>query len=80
MIKDNFKYCPDKAIKAQHDYCEKNDVPNFAPAFDGTCFHCMKNIYEPNMASDGSVTGITVSKAGTEHITYCPHCHYSFID
>ncbi len=70
----------EKAIAAQSDYCEKKKIPNFAPAFDGTCYHCNRNIYKPYTHNDGRVTGITVEEAGTTLITGCPHCNYSFID
>ena len=70
-----------KAIKAQRDYCKANDVPNFAPAFNGECYHCKHNIYEPCKHPDGRVTdGITVERAGKTLITGCPHCRYSFVD
>ena len=68
-----------KALAAQAEYCEKHNVVNFAPAFDGECFHCGRNIYEPY--NHGRYTsGITVEQAGSRHITSCPHCSYSFVD
>lgn len=69
-----------KAIKAQRDYCDKEEIPNFAPAFDGSCYHCNRNIYQPITHYDGRVTGITVEQAGATLITGCPHCNYSFVD
>ncbi len=73
-------YNIEKAIKAQHDYCKNHDIPNFAPALDGTCYHCRRNIYVPIKGPAGYITGITVEQAGKELITGCPHCHYSFVD
>ena len=68
------------AIEAQAKYCKDHDAPNFAPAFDGSCFRCHQNIYAKIVHPSGYVTGITVEQAGRTLITGCPHCHYSFVD
>ncbi|MEB8637800.1 hypothetical protein P4H32_29395 [Bacillus cereus] len=44
-------------------------------ASDGKCFSYRKNSYQ----LIGN-TGISVEKAGSEHITSCPHCHRTFLD
>lgn len=70
---------PKKAIAAQHEYCEANECPEFAPR-DGRCYRCGRNIYLPTNASNGAVFGVTVEQAGNRLITGCPHCNYSFCD
>ena len=67
MIKEEIN--PEKAMKAQKEYCEKNHLPYFAPS-RGVCFSCGQNIY----------TKIGVWTAGHELITGCPHCCRSFCD
>lgn len=74
------KYNTEKAIAAQKAYCDKNGLTNFAPAFDGTCFYCGINIYEPYSEGNKRPTGYTVEEAGRRHIFFCPHCHKSFLD
>lgn len=56
-----------KAIDAQERFCDENNLPLFAPD-NGKCDHCRGQIYEK----------ISVEKAGSELITGCPHCYYSF--
>jgi len=56
-------------IKAQADYVAKNGLPHFAP-HSGKCYRCNRQIYER----------ISLEKAGTELITGCPHCSYSYCD
>ena len=73
-------YNPQCAIEAQKKFCEEHNVPNFAPAFDGTCFTCHTNIYLRVTHPSGDITGYTVDYAGKNHITCCPHCHHSFVD
>ena len=60
-----------EAIKAQRDYCDKHDVPHFAP-FDGICYSCGANIY--------SERGISVEEAGSRLITGCPFCRRTYVD
>jgi len=69
-----------KAITAQKKYCEEKGIPNFAPAFDGKCYRCNRNIYSPYTHLDGRVTGISVEQAEASLVTGCPHCNYSFVD
>ena len=58
-----------KAADAQHEYCEENELPEFAPRY-GWCSRCGHNIYKL----------ITVEEAGKQLITGCPICGYSFCD
>lgn len=55
--------------KLQKEYCDRHDVPLFAPR-DGMCYGCYYNIYDR----------LSIGEAGTRHITSCPKCHKSFID
>lgn len=70
-----------KAVKAQNDYCEENKSPHFAPS-DGRCWKCNQDIY----AKDGKtrrgkvVDGISVERVGTELITGCPFCNWSYCE
>ncbi|MGG3471511.1 hypothetical protein ABES02_29105 [Neobacillus pocheonensis] len=68
------RYDVEVSCLAQKEYCKANDVPNFAPS-DGICWSCDINIYKLNGNS-----GISVEKAGSEHITGCPHCKRTFLD
>ncbi len=70
---------PSQAIKAQSQYCETHECPEFAP-YDGLCPMCGRNIYLPTNGDYGDVRGITVEKAGSTLVTGCPHCHYSFVE
>lgn len=73
-------YDINKSIKAQHDYQEDKGLPDFAPD-DGKCWRCKKNIYQAlETLQDHKFrkTGICVEEAGSELITGCPHCNYSF--
>ncbi len=74
------KYNAEKAIAAQKSLCDKYGLTNFAPAFDGTCFYCGRNIYEPYSEGGKRPTGYTVEEAGRKHIFICPHCHKDFLD
>lgn len=72
------------SIIVQRNYCEKHQLPHFAPS-DGVCFHCHNNIYWPHKvgdADDGTeiYSGIPTSKAANQLITGCPHCFYSFCE
>lgn len=60
-----------EAAEAQAKYCEKNEVPMFAPN-NGRCVCCGRNIYD--------VGGISVETAGKKMITGCPFCDASFCD
>lgn len=69
-----------ESVEAQRDYCKKQGIPNFAPALDGKCYRCNRDIYRPITHPDGHITGITVEQATTSLVTGCPHCNYSFVD
>ena len=56
-------------IEAQDKYCKTKHLPNFTPS-GGLCWHCGKNIYD----------SITLEQAGSELISGCPVCHYSFCE
>ncbi|OWF74684.1 hypothetical protein B4902_00735 [Yersinia frederiksenii] len=71
-------YSSNAAQKAQAEYCQNNGVPHFAP-HDGICFRCKKDIYQQH-SLNGRSTGITVERAGSELVTYCPHCNRSYDD
>lgn len=66
------KYDTNKAIKAQEEYCKKNNVPFFAP-HSGRCYSCGYNIFT-------APHGYTVEYASKKLITGCPHCMTSFVD
>ena len=75
-------FCPKEAIENQSEFCNKYSLPLLAPE-EGICFKCNRNIYMPYIQGHGKwvvSTGITVDKAGEQHITYCPHCNKSFSD
>lgn len=69
-----------EAVEAQRNYCNKHDIPNFAPALDGKCYRCNRDIYRLYEWADGHTTGIAVETAGSTLVTGCPHCNYSFVD
>lgn len=79
-MKTESSYDVSLAVKAQKDFCKSNGIPNFAPPFDGGCYHCGNSIYRPVKHAHGLVTGYTVGYAGNNHITCCPHCRHSFVD
>lgn len=58
-----------EVIAAQEAYCKEIGYPMFMPD-DGRCFRCNRDITER----------ITVERAGTELITGCPLCHWSYVD
>lgn len=76
------------ATVAQSKYCREHGVPHMAPK-SGRCWRCGRNIYLPaNIATsipelgifDGRKSpGISVERAGREHIAGCPHCGWSFL-
>lgn len=76
---DNRTFDSKKAAAAQHEYCDKQECPMFAPS-DGLCYRCGRNIYLPTNGSNGAVFGITVEKAGSMLVTGCPHCNFSFVE
>lgn len=69
------------SIICQRNYCEKHNLPQFAPS-DGVCYHCHNNIYRPRMVKGdpNKSTGIPTFRAGCFLITGCPHCNYSFCE
>ena len=67
-----------EAIKAQEKLCIEKGYPHFAP-YDGVCYRCGKNIYKP-IEKGKYIRGITVERAGSELITGCPHCKYSYCE
>lgn len=69
---------PEKAHAAQRKYCEDHNYPHFAPT--SRCFRCNKIIYKQYENQNGIKTGISVERAGSELITGCPHCHWSFCE
>ena len=81
---ENVEYNVKKSITAQKEYCERENLPYFAP-LDGRCWRCGYNIYQ-KMGHQSSYngksfyTGIPTEKAGTFLITGCPHCNKSFCD
>lgn len=67
-------------IKAQKEFCEKNNLPNFTPT-DGFCFSCGSQIWADKIFRDDTVSkGKSYESAKSEHITGCPHCYRSFCD
>lgn len=81
-------YDPLAATVAQSKYCREHGVPHVAPK-SGRCWWCEQNIYLPGKKyylttslkmerADQDSAGITVERAGREHITGCPHCGWSF--
>ena len=65
-----------EAIKAQEQFCDKNEYPCFAPG-NGICWSCHQNIYSEN----GKKThGISVESAGNYLITGCPFCSRSYCE
>ena len=77
-----------EAIAAQRKYCEEKGFPHFAP--ESKCYRCHKDIYEQiehekrdwetGQVIGHYTTGISVERAGSELITGCPHCCYSYCD
>lgn len=65
------KYNVNESLKAQLKLCNDKKMMCFSPE-NGTCWHCHLNIYSEN--------GFTTEQAGNELITYCPFCHYSFLE
>lgn len=70
-------YDPKAATLRQKLYCQKQELPLFAPV-TGLCWKCGMNIYY-HYGKENS-PAYTVSQAGNTHITGCPYCHGSFVD
>ena len=70
-----------EAIKAQEQFCDKNEYPRFAPD-NGICWDCHQNIYSENGRTRyGKKThGISVESAGHYLLTGCPFCSRSYCD
>ena len=70
-----------EAIKAQKQFCDKNEYPCFAPG-NGICWSCHQNIYsEKGRTRTGYDTqGISVESAAGQLITSCPFCNRSYCD
>lgn len=65
---------------AQEHYCKKNNYPYFAPE-SGICWKCNQQIYTEGKNRMGNLSkGISVEKAGSELITGCPHCNWSYCE
>lgn len=71
-------FSPAAARKAQMEYCKKINAPLFAPN-DGVCYRCKKDIYQ-KQGLRGYETGISLEKANSTHVIYCPHCNVSYCD
>lgn len=72
------KYNIQEAAKAQKEYQEKTNSPDFAPR-NGVCWRCKQNIYK-EIDKGSYKTGITVERAKTSLVTGCPHCNRSYCD
>ena len=59
----------EEKIAEQVDFCHRGQHPMFAPS-DGVCASCLRQIYAK----------LSMERAGSELITGCPHCSYSFVD
>ena len=59
----------DSKIQAQLKHADDEKLPLFAPS-DGLCFNCGKQIYNR----------ISMEKASSELITYCPYCGRAYDD
>ena len=70
-----------EAIKAQKQFCDKNEYPCFAPG-NGICWSCHQNIYsEKGQTRYGKEThGYSVESAAGQLITSCPFCSRSYCD
>lgn len=82
-------YDPLAATEAQSRYCREHGVPHMAPK-SGRCWRCEQNIYLPGKKycsvigrklerTDRDSSGISVERAGREHIPGCPHCGWIFL-
>lgn len=65
---------------AQKRYCEEKSYPHFAPE-SGICWKCNQQIYAEGKNRSGNLSkGISVEQAGSELITGCPHCNWSYCE
>jgi hypothetical protein len=68
------------SMVAQERYCKEKEYPNFVPN-NGICWKCNQQIYAEGKNRMGNLSkGISVEKAGSELITGCPHCNWSYCD
>lgn len=68
------------SMAAQKRYCEEKGYPHFAPN-NGICWKCNQQIYAEGKNCIGNLSkGISVEKAGSELITGCPHCNWSYCE
>jgi hypothetical protein len=68
------------SMAAQKHYCEEKSYPHFAPE-NGICWKCNQQIYAEGKNRMGNLSkGISVEKAGSELVTGCPHCNWSYCD
>lgn len=68
------------SIAAQECYCEEKGYPHFAPE-SGICWKCNQQIYAEGKNRSGNLSkGISVEQAGSELITGCPHCSWSYCE
>lgn len=72
------KYDKEKAARAQRAYCTAEHQPDFVG--NGDCVHCHENAFENVDGYGRRSSGFSVEEAGRQLITYCPHCHRSFVD
>lgn len=70
-----------EAIKAQIAFCERNEIPMYAPS-NGICPACGRDIYDPHTyrGREEHTYGISVEEAASRLITGCPHCNATFCD
>ena len=71
----------EKADKAQDDYCDRENLPRFAPR--QFCYKCHQDIWakEGKTIPGGRViSGISIEEAGDNLITGCPFCSATYCD
>lgn len=68
------------SMGAQERYCKDKEYPHFAPN-NGICWKCNQQIYAEGKNRMGNLSeGISVEEAGSELITGCPHCNWSYCE
>lgn len=68
------------SVAAQERYCKEKEYPHFAPN-NGICWKCNQQIYAEGKNRMGNLSkGISVEEAGSELITGCPHCNWSYCE
>lgn len=78
--KPNEHFSVSDSMAAQKRYCKEKIYPHFAPV-SGICWKCNQQIYAEGKNRSGNLSkGISVEKAGSELITGCPHCNWSYCD